>query len=235
MVLDIVKLEKLKIGVYTDRKREGKPQDTFEVMFNPDSFSMKHQNVFQTRQGINTSGSQALFSHSRSDRLSLKLILDGTGVSDFGLATLIGAGSDSVSEQIKKFLNLCFYMDGDIHQPKFLKIQWGDGPLQIFDCRLDSVDIKYTSFEKGGAPLRAELTTIFIEDKDASKLSLQEGKSSPDLTHSRTVKEGDTLPLLCKKIYGSSAHYIRVAQANNLDGFRNLTPGHEIVFPPLEK
>lgn len=234
MALNIVKLEKLRIGVYTDRMRKGKPQDTFEVMFNPESFSMKHKNVFQTRQGANTSGSQVLFSHSRSDRLSLKLVFDGTGVSNYGLDSLTGGGSGSVSEQINKFRNLCFYMDGEIHEPKFLKIEWGDGPLQIFDCRLDSVDIKYTSFEKGGAPLRAELTTMFIEDKDAEKLRRQEGKASPDLTHTRTVKDGDTLPLLCKEIYGSSAHYLRVAKANNLDGFRNLTPGQEIVFPPIE-
>ncbi|HUT46936.1 MAG TPA: hypothetical protein VMX36_11670 [Sedimentisphaerales bacterium] len=234
MDLNIVKLEKLRIGVYTDRKRKGKPKDTFEVMFNPESFSMKHKNVFQTRQGINTSGSQARYSHSCSDQISLKLVFDGTGVSNYGLDSLTGGRSDSVSEQINKFLNLCFYMDGEIHEPKFLKIQWGDGPLQIFDCRLDSADIKYTSFEKGGAPLRAELTAMFVEDKDASKRTRMEGKSSPDLTHTRIVKNGDTLPLLCKEIYGSSTHYLRVAQVNNLDNFRNLMPGREIVFPPIE-
>ena len=49
------------------------------------------------------------------------------------------------------------------------------------------------------------------------------------------MKSGDTLPLLCKEIYGSPEHYLRVAQANNLNNFRNLTPGQEIIFPPLEK
>lgn len=175
-----------------------------------------------------------MYSHSRSDQLKLDLVIDGSGVTDYSLIRLLGLGSDSVSEQIDKFLELCFFMDGNIHEPKFLKLQWGDGPLKEFDCRLQSVDIKYTSFDRDGSPLRAELTTVFVEDLDSAKRLRLEGKSSPDLSHSRVVKSGDTLPLLCKEIYGSSEYYIRVAEANQLDDFRNLTPGQELVFPPLE-
>lgn len=229
------KLEKLKISVYKDRRREGKPErgNTFEVMFNPTSFSMKHENVFKQKQGINTPGAQTGYIYSRSDRLSLDLVFDGTGVGDIGLAslaTLIGKGRGSVSKQIDKFLNLCFLMDGVIHEPKFLKIHWGEGALKVFKCRLESVDIKYTSFKKNGAPLRAELSTVFVED-----LAAKVQKNSPDLSHTRIVNSGDTLPLLCKAIYGSSEYYLRVAQANNLDDFRNLIPGQEILFPPLAK
>jgi LysM repeat protein len=224
------KLEKLKINVYGNRRRAGLPQQTFKVMFNPASFSMKHQNDFQKEQGIDTSGRSARYSYSRSDELTLELILDGTGVGDFGAATLLGLGAPSVAQQVDKFLDLCFYMDGTIHEPKFLNIQWG---VLDFDCRLQAVDIKYTQFDKTGMPLRAELTTVFIEDLDPAKRVRKEGKSSPDLTHSRIVKKGDTLPLLAKEIYGSAAYYLWVAQANKLDNFRNLTPGQELYFPPL--
>lgn len=224
------KLEKLKINVFGNRRRAGLPQQTFKVMFNPASFSMKHQNRFQEEQGANTSGRSARYSYSRSDELTLELILDGTGVGDFGAATLLGLGTASVAKQIDKFLDLCFYMDGKLHEPKFLNIQWG---VLDFDCRLQSVDIKYTQFDKAGMPLRAELTTVFMEDLHPSKRVRKEGKNSPDLTHSRIVKKGDTLPLLAKEIYGSAAYYLWVAQANSLDNFRNLEPGKELYFPPL--
>jgi nucleoid-associated protein YgaU len=49
------------------------------------------------------------------------------------------------------------------------------------------------------------------------------------------VKSGDTLPLLAKEIYGSSRYYLRLAQVNHIDDFRNLQPGQEIIFPPLAK
>jgi hypothetical protein len=204
-------------------------------MFNPDSISMRHENKFQRLQGINTSGRRAMYAHTQAEQLRLDLILDGTGVTDYGLATLFGFGTPSVSEQIDEFLNLCFHMDGEIHEPKFLKIQWGEGVLKEFDCRLQSVDIEYTAFDRNGAPLRAMLKTVFIEDLEPAKRLRQEGKSSPDLSHSRIVTSGDTLPLLTQEVYGTSADYLRVAQVNNLDDFRNLIPGQTIIFPPLKK
>ena len=123
-------------------------------------------------------------------------------------------------------------MNGTIHEPNFLKVEWGD---LIFSCRLGSVDISYTSFNRDGTALRAELDVNLLSDQDVKKRIAKENKSSPDLTHSRIVKSGDSLPLLTKEIYGSSMYYLRVAQANNLDDFRNLTPGQEIFFPPLEQ
>lgn len=234
-LLNLFKLEKLKINVYGNARRLGLAADSFEVMFNPKSFSVKHDNVFEKQQGLNSSGARAKYSHSRSDKVELDLVIDGTGVGDYALTALLGMGTDSVAKQIDDFLGLCFYMDGEIHQPKFLTIQWGDGPLEDFDCRLESVKITYQSFDKSGAPLRAELKTVFIEDLDPAKRSKREGKSSPDLSHTRIVRSGDTLPMLSKEVYGSPNHYLRLAQVNQLDDFRNLTPGQRIVFPPLAK
>ena len=225
-----VSLEKLKINAYADSKRM-KSKGTFEVMFNPTSFTIKHQNAFQKLQGINTSSMHARYSRTLSRELSLNLIMDGTGVTGDNKTILSGQSSDSVAKKIEAFLSLCFYMDGDIHEPRYLKIQCP--ALNNFDCRLQSVDIKYTLFDKSGLPLRAELDIVFLEDLDPAKRVRKEGKSSPDLAHSRIVKEGDTLPLLAKEIYGSAACYLWVAQANKLDDFRNLTPGQELYFPPL--
>ena len=45
---------------------------------------------------------------------------------------------------------------------------------------------------------------------------------------------GVLLPLLTREIYGTEAYYLRVAQVNNLDDFRNLTPGQVLFFPPLD-
>ena len=64
---------------------------------------------------------------------------------------------------------------------------------------------------------------------------LEENNHSPDLTHFRIVKKGDTLHLMCFKIYGDSKYYIQVAQVNKLGNFRNLAVGSEIFFPPFDK
>nr|VFK08741.1 MAG: hypothetical protein BECKLPF1236B_GA0070989_100417 [Candidatus Kentron sp. LPFa] len=237
---NLFKLEKLKISAYPNEARMGplNRNDTISVMFNPASFSTKHCNFFNKQPVMNGSAGLVKYSRSASDKLTLDLVIDGAGVGDMGVMRVLGGKIEklgktkSVAEQIDEFLDLCFRMDGEIHEPKFLKIQWGEGELKDFDCRLESVDITYTSFERNGAPLRAELSTVFVEDVDASR---KPEKSSPDLSHARVIKSGDTLPLLCNEIYGSMAHYPRVAEINNLDDFRNLIPGHRIIFPPLEK
>jgi nucleoid-associated protein YgaU len=100
---------------------------------------------------------------------------------------------------------------------------------------LQSVDIKYTTFDRDGSPLHAELAAVFVEDLDPKKKASLDRLSSPDLTHRRVVRSGDTLPLLCREIYGSAQHYLRVAEVNRLDDFRELRPGQELIFPPFER
>jgi nucleoid-associated protein YgaU len=63
--------------------------------------------------------------------------------------------------------------------------------------------------------------------------ALRANRSSPDLSHDVVVVEGDTLPLLCYRIYRDSSYYPEVAQVNGLSNFRRLKPGMRLFFPPL--
>ncbi|MDO7854089.1 CIS tube protein [Hymenobacter convexus] len=223
---DLFKLEKLKIIVYESADRQT-PTAKFELMFNPESYSLAYKNVYSTGQGINTSGRAADYVFGQPTKFSLKIIIDGTGVTEIGLAPRV-----DVQDQVDRFLKLAAHMDGKIHEPKFLAVQWGKF---TFPCRLEQAQITYPLFDNSGLPLRAELDTVFIQDQpDAARLRA-EGKSSPDLTHVRIVQAHQTLPLLCQEIYGSPGYYLQVAEANGLDNFRNLVPGQRLVFPPLEK
>ncbi|MCK5703624.1 MAG: LysM peptidoglycan-binding domain-containing protein, partial [Cyclobacteriaceae bacterium] len=58
---------------------------------------------------------------------------------------------------------------------------------------------------------------------------------SPDLTHFKIVKEGETLPLIAKKIYGDSKYYLEIARVNNINNFRRLKTGQQLVLPPIDK
>jgi LysM repeat protein len=227
------KLKKLTVKAYTSSARSGLPLGTFEAMYNPTSFSQKYEIAYGKKQGFDSSGRPANYARSKPKELSLKLVLDGSGVEEMGLVSLFS--KKTVSERVKQFVDLTFTMNGQIHEPNYLVVEWGgkeDGGL-IFSCRLESVNVTYTSFNRDGSPLRAELDIVLISDQDVKKRVKKENKSSPDLTHSRIVKSGDTLPLLTKEVYGTSAYYLRVAQVNQLDDFRNLTPGQELFFPPL--
>jgi nucleoid-associated protein YgaU len=225
---NLFKLEKLKIKAYKSRNRAVTDFiGTFEAMFNPTSLQQKYAIQYGKNQGLMTMGRQAVYTRNQPTDLRLKLLLDGTGVHEMGSLRL---RQKKVSERVEEFLKLTFRMHGKTHEPSYLVVEWGD---LIFSCRLGSVDISYTSFDRDGTALRAELDVTLLADVAVKKRIALENKSSPDVTHSRIVKSGDTLPLLSKEIYGDASYYLRLAQANNLDDFRNLQPGQEIVFPPL--
>ncbi|NER78560.1 MAG: hypothetical protein F6K42_03085 [Leptolyngbya sp. SIO1D8] len=232
------KLEKLKIKSFpTAKRQEGVFTflvKTYEVMFNPESYSFKHENEYQTYQGINTSGRTARYSLTRSRALSLKFVIDDSSATA-GLLTGTSAigpfPRKTVYKRVEEFLDFTARMDGELHQPKYLRLEWGD---LIFDCRLQSVDVNYTLFNRSGTAIRAELDTTFVEDIEVSKRLQKEGKNSPDLTHTRTSVSGDTLPLLAHRIYRDPNYYIRLAQANKLNNFRKLKAGSTIHFPPIK-
>jgi len=228
------KLQKVTIKAYSSSARSGQPIGTFEAMYNPASFSQKYEITYAKIQGFGSSGRPANFSQSKPKTLGLNLILDGTGVDQVGATPLF---KPDVSKQVKNFIDLTFQMNGQTHEPNYLVVEWGgreDAGL-IFSCRLGSVNVTYTSFDRDGSPLRAELDIVLVADKETEKRLREEGKSSPDLSHVRVVKSGDTLPLLSKDIYGSPTYYLWIAKVNNLTNFRILTPGQELFFPPLSK
>ncbi len=230
-LLNLFKLEKLRIEAYLDARRK-RPADPprMEVMFNPSSYKRSHAVSYSggQRQGINQPGRPARYAYTPPGDLTLKLVFDGTGVNLLGLERLLQP--PSVKKSVQTFEKLCLRMNGSIHEPNFLVVRWGDFS---FPGRLQKLDIVYTLFDESGDPLRAELEVRFVEDVPADTASLAAAKSSPDLTHVRTAKAGDTLPLLCRDIYGSSSHYLAVARHNGLDDFRQLQPGQRLLFPPL--
>ena len=230
MALDLFKLERLKIKAFSDVARgTGDSVGEFEAMFNPESFRQRYSIRYGRGQGLGASDQTAVYSRSDPSDLNLRLVLDGTGVNEIGLVQL--GQPKTVPERVTEFLDLAVRMNGDIHEPNYLLVEWGD---LSYSCRLRSVDVTYTSFDSDGRALRAELDATFYSDVDYERRMREENRSSPDLTHLRVVRSGDTLPLLAREIYGSSSHYLWLAERNGLDDFRNLTPGQELLFPPLD-
>jgi nucleoid-associated protein YgaU len=93
--------------------------------------------------------------------------------------------------------------------------------------------LEYTLFHPDGAPLRAKVALSFVEAVTETMEAVEANRSSPDMTHMVMVREGDTLPLLCHRIYNDAARYLEIARLNNLDGFRSLMPGTLLRFPPI--
>jgi len=95
------------------------------------------------------------------------------------------------------------------------------------------MSVDYTLFKPSGEPLRAKVTVAFKEFMSQEEESLRADRKSADLTHVVEVRAGDTLPLLCERIYKDSGYYTQVARLNNINNFRDIKPGTRLFFPPL--
>lgn len=218
------KKEKLKLTqckVSKDGKVEVIDGNSFEVMLNPASYNRSYSISYNDDEAQGQSASSLKFNVIKPQGFSFDIILDGTGVVD--------QSAPAVKDQIQGLKDIVAY-SGDEHQPPVTKVLWGT--LIFFGC-LTSMSVDYTLFKPSGEPLRAKVTVAFKEFMSQEEESLRADRKSADLTHVVEVRAGDTLPLLCERIYKDSGYYTQVARLNNINNFRDIKPGTRLFFPPL--
>jgi LysM repeat protein len=226
-MFDLIGKPKMIIHAYSDPTFRDKV-DEFAVLLNPENYSLNYEIQFQDNQAPGTSGSELTFEMIKPQQLEFEFLFDRTGA-------IVGSGDvgdDGVHSDIDYFKNLTIGFDGSTHRTKYLILAWGK---LLFKCCCTSLNVTYKLFRPDGVPLRAVAKAKFEEFRETGQRVREENKNSPDLTHVRMVKHGDTLPLMTHTIYGDSKYYLQVAKANQLTNFRKLKVGQKIVFPPLEK
>ena len=224
-------LEKMLIYAYGDSEAlesDGKqlPGSPMKVLINPDSFTEALKIKYADKdQGQGTSGKQLKYEATEPADFSLEFLFDSTGIID-------EKPRENIADDIMSFKQLLTAYNGENHEPPHLKLAWGTAFL--FKCRITDLSINYKLFSADGQPLRAVAKAAFKGSIEEKKRAAAEDNKSPDLTHLRIVKAGDTLPLLCFDIYGEAGRYLQVAESNGLSNFRKLKPGMEIFFPPIK-
>jgi hypothetical protein len=247
-LFDSGKLEKMTIRAYRTIDQKGMPQtsdapeDTYVAQVNPSSYTLNRLLHYSRHQGQGFSSSEAVYSQSEPVTLQFEFLFDGTGVvpppSELGDIPLVGAIASALSgdkpyvvmDEIEKFNRLVHDYVGKHHRPNQLLLVWGS---LVFPCVLNTLTYRFTLFKPDGTPLRAVASCSFCEHKPDAQRVRHDNASSPDLTHLRDIREGDTLPALAYDIYGRPELYLEVARANKLVNFRRLRPASRVAFPPL--
>lgn len=193
----------------------------FTVMLNPDSLSfsasINYSSYWDTAYSV--------YSSQSAPTISIPTIyFDTTGVVP---KEEWPQGCSTIKQMVTKLKKVVYDFDGESHQPPVVKLTWGD---YTYTVRVTKFDVKYTLFNVTGEPVRAEVSIgakyFYLDWKNTEK-------KSPDLTHLVEVKAGDTLPLMCDRVYNDSSYYLQIARINGLTNFRNLKPGTMLEFPPI--
>lgn len=199
----------------------------FVVMINPANFDHSSSISYNDDKSFGQAGHSPKFGGVGPKKVSFEITLDGTGVLN---TCILGSTPKSVKDQIDDLKDLVSEYEGSKHTPNVVQIVWGT--FLFYGC-LESMTVTNTLFKSSGDPLRAKVKLAFTEYKTPQEINKEANMTSPDLTHIIEVVDGDTLPLLCNKVYKNSSYYIQVAKINGLASFRNLTPGMKLKFPPL--
>ncbi len=237
-------LKKLVIESFTDADCTQSGGESYTALINPDQIVMDTKIEYEPSEESGNNGEQQRFVGISSPKLNLKLLFDGTGIllastksaiaeaiSSIGSPPTDSPSLGTVTEQIDAFQKVATSYYGENHEPRYVRIIWGG---IIFKGRLETFKVTYTLFKPDGSPLRATGDAGFVGSVDPATQANLNNNQSPDLTHIRIVKEGDTLPLMCNRIYKNSKLYLEIAKVNKLSNYRNLKPGAKLFFPPIK-
>lgn len=201
--------------------------ESFEALINPETYTLEYKIKFsEDGQGQGTSGTQLKYEYTEPAEMAFEFLFDNTGIID-------NEPRESVADDIAKFKDMLIGFKGDAHEPRHFKLVWGEN--SIFKGRVTDLAITFKLFDSDGTPIRAIAKVTFKASIEEEKRAASEDRQSPDLTKERIVKRGDTLPLLCHRLYGDPRYYLQVAAANDLSNFRLLKPGTRLRFPPIAR
>lgn len=251
-------LSKMTIIFYPDPEYPGVKGIPFHPMYNPESYNLNYSIEYDKTKRPMMGELEQKFLRISPKSLDLELFFDGTNTSPSNLSGLgIDFGKvpdfNSVVAQVETFLTLGARITSsgpmktvtigskpddkdqkdtaEVHRPFYMMIVWG---TFLMTGVLEKASVSYTMFNPEGVPIRAKMNITVAESFDAALANRGKKLASPDLSKAILVKEGDTLPDLCFQEYGDPSLYMQVAEVNKLKNFRKLTPGTELLFPPIK-
>jgi Contractile injection system tube protein/LysM domain len=213
-------------------KMKGKP---IKVLFNPAEYSIEKSNQYQSTNipGLATPVSQ--FVSGNADTLTMELFFDTYSPSS-------RQGSVQAREDVRKYtgqLAALLDIDPGLHAPPICQFIWG-GPIGSpeglqFKAIIEKLSQKFTMFLEDGRPVRATLNVTFKEYKTVADQLKEVGRESSDKSKIHEFKEGDSLWLIAFEEYNDARQWRDIARANKIVNPLELTPGQEIIIPPLPR
>ncbi|MBY0444023.1 MAG: hypothetical protein K2Q15_02285 [Burkholderiales bacterium] len=256
-------LSKLRISAFRDAGRQtplfdraspmkGAGGGAVEAMYNPSSLDLRYDIDYDANQYINGLVGQSHYRKSQPGKLTLELLFDASlpGNGDFFSDNHLGINTgpfnsegSSVEVQIAKLQAMCCEVqDSDTgNSAPYLRLEWGRMHWYgkgYFDGRIEALAVRYTRFDRKGAPLRAVATLTIVADES---FELNQSDLGPLLTQgSVNVPDVSSLPLVMLGAFAaglgaySAYSYLDMAFANDMDSLDDLTAGDTLVTPSAE-
>ena len=195
--------------------------DEFEVLFNPNTYSISKSLTWNAEVSNNLNASTLGFGGSTNRDLTLELFYDVTETPD----------SDVRVETNKVVALTRLKRDGI--EPPLVQITWGDDSQDLYNFPfigvVSQLTQRFTLFRADGKPVRATLNVTF---KEFLNTEIDQHETDPEFT-TRMVKRGDSMSSIAAEVYRDPALWRVIAEANQLDDPRHLPVGLRLNIPKL--
>lgn len=189
----------------------------FEVMFNPEEYTLSRDNNFASQAVPGLSSPLLQFVHGNLRTLEMELFFD-----TFEQHRDVR----EVTQQVVGLLDI----DPELHAPPVLRVAWAS--LQ-FRCVLARASQKFILFFQDGRPARARLTVSFQEYVDPGREAREVKRQTANFSKAHAVVQGETLSAIAGRFYQDPRQWRPIAIENGLDDPRALTTGQTLLIPPL--
>jgi contractile injection system tube protein len=198
------------------------PSPEIEVQFNPSDLTIDSGAVYASMPvpGLQTPIQQ--FIRGDADTLTLELFVDDTSSRNQNSTESVKAKLD----QLRKFVRI----DKSLHAPPICKFVYGD---LDFTGTVVSLRERHTLFSPSGNAIRARVTLVLKKYKSAEVQHRELALESPDRTHIRVLREGETLATLAYEAYGDPRMWRPIAEANGIERPRFIAPGTALKIPAI--
>lgn len=217
---------KMKITAYTDDSFNSVCKPALELPVNPEKVKLGKGIRYAEDKQLGSLNGSNVYVRYQPETLHFGCLLDMTNAMEDA------DEKKPVHDMVDEIEARLYDYNTEGHRPSFVKVEYGD---ITFFGQLKTLETEYTLFDMDGIPLRAELKvtlTGYCSQKEEKK---HFSKRSPDVSRLVTLKEGQTLAALCYEIYGDALLVGKVARFNNLNGYRSIPAGTELLMPMLKK
>ena len=190
----------------------------FMCQFNPDDFSISTRGKFTKTERKGEDEPIVQFMGGSASSLSMTLYFDTSTsyeIKSGQLAKPKREKAKDASAYVKTLLNLV-RIDGKLHRPPVVSFCWGS---VFFSGIVESVDAKFTQFEKGGMPVVAQvhLTIVAMDPTPGQNESVRlSPMESPDRSKCILLTEDSSIWDIAQKEYGDSSQWREIARANGI-------------------
>lgn len=189
----------------------------FEVLFNPEEYSLNKDNNFAAQSIPGLSAPLLQFVNGNMRTLDMELFFDTT------------EPPRDVRDEVQKVVSL-LDIDSNLHAPPVLRVSWASLQLR---CVLAKANQKFIRFLDDGRPTRAKVTVTFNEFVDPATEAKEVNRQTADFSKVHVVKRGETLSGIAGVLYENPFIWRAIAIANDVDDPRSIVPGQALLIPSL--